>query len=172
MRSFLFRVTTRRFLLLAVPLALCLTLMFPAIASAHAILLRSDPAKDSVLSIPPRGVRMWFSEDLNPAFTTAVVINAANERVDNHDAHVSPNDTQEMDLTLKRNLPPAVYIVVYRTQSAVDGHILRGSFIFSVARPDGTVPTLGPGTNPGQNLLGGSTTTRQFCWTTRRSNAV
>jgi copper transport protein len=94
-----------------------------------------------------------------PAFTTAVVINAANERVDNHDAHVSPHDTQEMDLTLKQNLPPAAYIVVYRTQSAVDGHILRGSFIFSVAQPDGTVPTLGPGPNPGQNLLGGSNAT-------------
>jgi copper transport protein len=159
MRSFLHRVTTHRFLMLALPLALGLTLMFPAIASAHAILLRSDPAKDSVLSIPPRGVRMWFSEDLNPAFTTAVVINGANERVDNHDAHISPNDTKEMDLTLKPNLPPAAYIVVYRTQSAVDGHILRGSFIFSVARPDGTVPALGPGTNPGQNLLGGSSTT-------------
>jgi copper transport protein len=152
---------SRRFLLigLALPLALGLTLMFPAIASAHAILLRSDPAKDSVLSIPPRGVRMWFSEDLNPAFTTAVVINGANERFDNHDAHISPNDTKEMDLTLKPNLPPAAYIVVYRTQSAVDGHILRGSFIFSVARSDGTVPALGPGTNPGQNLLGGSSTT-------------
>jgi copper transport protein len=159
MGSFLHRVTTRRFLLLALPLALSLTLMFPAIASAHAILLRSDPAKDSVLSIPPRGVRMWFSEDLNPAFTTAVVINGERARVDNHDAHVSSNDTKEMDLTLTRNLPPAVYIVVYRTQSAVDGHILQGSFIFSVARPDGTVPTLSPGTNPGQNLLGGSTTT-------------
>lgn len=159
MRSFLQRVTTRRFLLLALPLALCLTLMFPAIASAHAILLRSDPAKDSVLSIPPRGVRMWFSEDLNPAFTTAVVINGERARVDNHDARISSNDTKEMDLTLKQNLPPAVYIVVYRTQSAVDGHILQGSFIFSVARPDGTVPTLSPGTNPGQTLLGGSTTT-------------
>ena len=109
---------SRRFLLigLALPLALGLTLMFPAIASAHAILLRSDPAKDSVLSIPPRGVRMWFSEDLNPAFTTAVVINGKRARVDNHDAHVSSNDTKEMDLTLTRNLPPAVYIVVYRTQ--------------------------------------------------------
>ncbi len=102
---------------------------------------------------------MWFSEDLNPTFTTADVINGARERVDNHDAHISPNDTKEMDLTLKPNLPPAVYIVVYRTQSAADGHILTGSFIFSVARPDGTVPTLSPGTNPGQGLLGGSNST-------------
>jgi copper transport protein len=156
--SILSLVTTHRFFLvaLALPLALILTLIFPATASAHAILLRSDPAQDSVLSIPPQQVRMWFSEDLNPTFTTADVINGARERVDNHDAHISPNDIKEMDLTLQPNLPPAVYIVVYRTQSAADGHILTGSFIFSVARPDGTVPTLSPGANPGQGVLGGS----------------
>src|SRR2546426_2931628 len=160
--SILSLVTIHRFFLgaLALPLALLLTLIFPATASAHAILLRSDPAQDSVLSIPPQQVRMWFSEDLNPTFTTADVINGARERVDNHDAHISPNDTKEMDLTLQPNLPPAVYIVVYRTQSAADGHILTGSFIFSVARPDGTVPTLSPGANPGQDVLGGSNFTR------------
>jgi copper transport protein len=155
MISFLHRLTTRRFILLALPLAIFLTLLFPAVASAHAILLRSDPAKDSILSIPPKQVRMWFSEALNPAFSTAVVVNGENKRVDNRDAHVSPNDQTEMDLTLQSNLPPAVYIVIYRTDSAVDGHILRGSFIFSVAEPNGTVPTLSPGANPGANVLGG-----------------
>src|SRR5215469_10977883 len=151
MTSFLHRLTTRRFLLLALPLALFLTLLFPAVASAHAILLRSDPAADSQLTAAPQQVRMWFSEALNPAFSTAVVINEKNKRVDNRDAHVSPNDQTEMDLTLQSNLPPAVYIVIYRTDSAVDGHILRGSFIFGV----GTAPTLSPGANPGANVLGG-----------------
>jgi len=132
--------------------------LFPAVASAHAILLRSDPAKDSILSIAPKQVRMWFSEALNPAFSTAVVVNGENKRVDNQDAHVSPNDQTEMDLSLQPNLPPAVYIVIYRTDSAVDGHILRGSFIFSVAEPNGTVPTLSPGANPGANVLGGNLT--------------
>jgi len=159
MKSFLHRFTTRRFLLLALPLAIGLTLFFPAVASAHAILLRSNPAADSVLSIAPQQVHMWFSEALNPAFSTAVVINAQNKRVDNRDAHVSPNDSTEMDLTLQSNLPPAVYIVVYRTDSAVDGHILRGSFIFSIAGPNGTVPTLNPGSNPGANVLGGGNPT-------------
>src|SRR5258707_12837726 len=64
-----------------------------------------------------------------------------------------------MDLTLQSTLPPAVYIVVYRTDSAVDGHILRGSFIFSIAGPNGTVPTLNPGSNPGTNVLGGGNPT-------------
>jgi len=138
---------TRRLLFIAAPLAVCLVLLFPATASAHAILLRSDPAKDAILRVPPREVRMWFSEDLNPAFSTASVVNASNakasninaagQRVDNRDAHVSSSDTKEMDVTLPSNLPPAAYIVLYQTDSAEDGHILRGSFIFYVARPDG-----------------------------------
>ena len=146
-------------MVLAVPLALCLTLLFPAIASAHAILVRSDPAKDSVLSIAPKQVRMWFSEALNPAFSTAVVVNGENKQVDNRNAHVSSSDQTEMDVSLQPNLPPAVYIVIWRTDSAADGHILRGSFIFSIANADGTVPTLTPGANPGANVLGGGNLT-------------
>ncbi len=154
MKFILHRVMGRRNLVFAVPLALCLTLLFPMMASAHAILLRSDPAKDSVLSIAPKQVRMWYSEALNPAFSTAVVVNGENKRVDNRDAHVSSSDQTEMDLTLQPNLPPGVYIVIWRTDSAADGHILRGSFIFKVANADGTVPTLAPGSNPGANVLG------------------
>jgi copper transport protein len=111
------------------------------------------------LNAAPQQVRMWFSEDLNPAFTTAQVVNGKNVRVDKGDAHVSSNDTKEMDVSLKSNLPPAVYIVVYRTDSAADGHILTGSFIFSVANPDGSVPTLSPGANPGANAFGNTTLT-------------
>src|SRR5438874_6156274 len=64
-----------------------------------------------------------------------------------------------MDVTLQSNLPPAVYVVVWRTDSNDDGHVLAGSFLFTVARPDGTVPTLSGGTIPGQNALGGSNLT-------------
>jgi copper transport protein len=142
-------------------MALCLAFIFPATASAHAILLRSDPAQDAVLNTPPQQVCMWFSEDLNPAFTTAVVINAKNQQVDKHDAHVSPKDTKEMDVSLTPNLPAAVYIVIYRTDSADDGHILRGSFIFTVAQPNGTVPSLNGNSIPGQNVLSGGNLTGQ-----------
>jgi copper transport protein len=152
----------RRLILIALPLALGLAFIFPATASAHAILLRSDPAKDAVLNTPPQQVRMWFTEDLNPAFTTAVVINASNKQVDKHDAHVSPADTKEMDVSLTPNLPPAVYIVIYRTDSADDGHILRGSFIFTVAQAGGTVPSLNGNSIPGQNVLGSGNLTGQY----------
>src|SRR5258708_37214731 len=86
MKTFLYRFTTRRFLLLALPLAIFLTLFFPTVASAHAILLRSTPAADSGLTIAPHQVHMWFSEALNPPFRTAVVINAQDNAFDNHSA--------------------------------------------------------------------------------------
>jgi copper transport protein len=160
--SRLFLPVVQRMFFIAAPFAICLMLLFPVVASAHtahAILLRSDPAKDAILSVAPQQVRMWFSEDLNPVLSTAVVVNAENQRVDNSDAHVSSNDPAEMDVTLMSNLPPAVYIVVWRSDSNDDGHILRGSFIFTVARPDGTVPTLSGNTIPGQNALGGGNLT-------------
>src|SRR5947209_13057362 len=159
MKSLLRPHRTQRNILIALLFALSLTFTLPAIASAHAILLRSDPAKDAVLNATPQQVRMWFSEDLNPAFSTAAIVNAKNQPVDQKDAHVAPGDTKEMDVSLQPNLPPSVYIVVYRTDSADDGHILRGSFIFTVANPDGTLPTLNPTTIPGQNVLGGGNLT-------------
>ena len=151
--------TAYRLFLIALPLALCLMVVFPGISEAHAILLRSDPARDAILDVPPQQVRMWFSEDLNSALSTAVVVNGDNQRADNRDAHVSSSDPREMDVTLASNLPPAVYIVVWRTDSNADGHILTGSFLFTVARPDGTVPTLSGNTIPGQNALGGGNLT-------------
>src|SRR5260221_12080623 len=148
-----------RFLFMALQLALCLSFFLPAPPSANAILLHSDPAKDAVLHTPAQQVRMWYSDDWNPAFSAAVVVNATNHRVDKQDAHVSPADSKEMDVSLNPNLPPAVYVVIYRTDSAADGHILRGSFIFTVARPDGSVPSLNGNSQPGQNVLSGGNLT-------------
>jgi copper transport protein len=148
----------RRALLISVPLALLAMLLLPAVASANSSLLRSNPVGNALLSAPPQRVQMWFTEDLNPVFSTAVVVNAANKRVDNGDARVSSSDPTEMDLTLAANLPPGVYVVIYRSDSAVDGYTLRGSFLFTVENPDGSAPTLSPGAHPGANVLGGTLT--------------
>jgi putative copper export protein/methionine-rich copper-binding protein CopC len=139
---------------LALLCAIGLTVLLPSLALAHAILLNSSPAKDAILSTPPTRVQMWFSEDLNPALSTAEVINAQRQRVDQDDAHVNADNSKELDLSLQANLSPAVYIVVWRSDSADDGHALLGSFIFTVTAPGGSVPQLAPGSNPGQGLLG------------------
>src|SRR6185312_15388299 len=69
-------------------------------ASAHALLVKSDPAANAILNAPPSQVKMWFSEDINPGTSRAVVVDTANREVDNKDAHVSDDDSKEMIVTL------------------------------------------------------------------------
>src|SRR5579859_3061301 len=101
------------------------------VASAHAILVRSDPAADTVLRTPPNRVRLWFSEDLNGNSSSAVVVDAANRRVDSHDIEYPRSDPREMDVSLPL-LPAGTYVVAWKTQSAEDGHVTSGSFLFRV----------------------------------------
>ena len=163
-RQISWRLATHRLVLIIFPLAFLTFFLFPREVNAHAILLRSEPNKLDTLTASPTQIRMWFSEDLNPTFSTAYVINAVHSSanvqkdvktdVDKDDAHVSTTDPTEMDVSLKPKLPSAVYIVLYRTMSADDGHILYGFFIFTVAAADGTVPVFN-GTLPQLGTLSG-----------------
>jgi len=138
---------------LAVTLALSLLLLFPATSEAYATLLKSDPVTDAVLTTAPAQVRLWFSENLNPTFSQAEVVNAANQRIDVNGSLVIPTNVREMDVSLTPDLPSDVYAVRWRTQSAADGDVLNGSFFFHIANPDGTIPQL-HGTTPGQHIFG------------------
>lgn len=119
---------------------------------AHALLVRSDPAARAILQTPPSSVKLWFSESINPFTSKAVVVDTANREVDNRDAHVSASDSKEMVLTLPP-LAAGTYVVVWRNQSAEDGHVVGGSFFFQIARPDGTVPPV-PAVLPTGNIPG------------------
>ncbi len=160
MIAHLFPISLRRLFLLAFPLALSLFFLFPVTSYAHAILLRSDPARDAVLTSAPAEIRMWFSEDLNPGISKAVIL-MANQHLADTTYAVSNSDTKEMDVTIQNGLPAGVYLVIWRTQSADDGHILSGSFLFKVANPDGTVPNQSISPVAASALLG-NTTSSQF----------
>src|SRR5262245_50214312 len=110
----------------ALLLAMCLVFFFPIPSKAQAILLSSDPTEGTILVSSPVVVRMQFSEVLNPTFSTAVVVNAANHRVDLNDAQISSDDSHEMDISVKESLPSGVYVVIWQTQSTADGQALRG----------------------------------------------
>lgn len=107
----------------------------------HALPVSSKPAADAVLQSPPPSVQIWFSEPLVPATSKALVVDTTNRQVDMKDSHVNANNDEEMDLSLPL-LSSGTYVVVWQTQSATDGHIARGSFIFRIARPDGSIPPI------------------------------
>ncbi len=131
------------------------------LAFAHALLLSSDPAANAILNAPPQRIRLFFSEDLNDLTSRAVVVDTTNHQVDNGDSAVASSETREMDVGLPL-LRAGTYVVVWRSQSAEDGHIAGGSFLFRIAGADGSVPpvpaVLPTGHFPGAAGAAGNTT--------------
>ena len=151
MRSVLYLLQRlQRAFFIALPLSITLLFLFPVHSHAQAILLRSDPMQNAILNSAPTQVRMWFSDDLSSGTSTAMVVIPSNQRIDLHNAHISSTDSHEMDVALQPLLTPGTYSVLWTTQSADDGSVLRGSFLFSVTEPNGTVPQTN-GVLPGQN---------------------
>lgn len=155
-------IMTQRRSLAALLFAMSLALVFPATSQAHAVLLRSDPTENAVLHVAPDQVHLWFSETLNATLSSMTVVNQANRRVDNRDASLASGDARQMDVTLAPRLPPGIYTVIWRATSDAEGHVVPGSFLFTIARPDGTLPPSGGGTIPGAQAPGGSTLSGQL----------
>ena len=104
------------------------------VAEAHANLIRSEPAANSTLDTSPDRITIWFSEPMEASFSEIQVLNATGARVDNADSAVDANDLTIMSVSLPE-LPDGTYTVAWRNLSTIDGHSLRGSFIFSVGEP-------------------------------------
>ena len=120
-------------LTLALACALALAVQ-SQVAEAHANLIRSEPPANSTLDASPDRITLWFSEPMEAAFSEIQVLNSAGARVDSKDSAVDANDLTLMSVNLPE-LPDGTYTVAWRNLSTIDGHSLRGSFIFSVGVP-------------------------------------
>jgi len=104
-------------------------------AYAHAIPVNQTPAPDSILKKEelPSKVIIDFSERPVPSVSTIQVINEKNERVDNGDFVIIGNHDREAMTTLDTTkLTDGVYTVSWMAQSADDGHIAKGSYVFGI----------------------------------------
>lgn len=124
----------------ALPLLLALLAFlsaFPGAApvGAHANLVRSNPPAGAVLATAPAQVQLWFSEEPDPHFSDVRVVTADGKRVDRADMHVAPGDTTSLIVDLPASLPNGAYTIVWKTVSAVDGHVVSGSVPFYVGQP-------------------------------------
>ena len=122
-------------LLLTFGLACVLALAVQSqVAEAHANLIRSEPPANSTLDASPERITIWFSEPMEARFSEIQVLDNSGARVDNKDSAVDANDLTVMSISLPP-LPDGTYTVAWRNLSTIDGHTLRGSFIFSVGEP-------------------------------------
>ena len=97
---------------------------------AHAFLDHASPAVGSSVPTAPTVVTIWFTQDLEPAFSNVTVTNEAGQRVDLGNARIPPGSPAELHIGL-RPLPPGTYLVSWHVVS-VDTHPTEGTFTFEV----------------------------------------
>jgi methionine-rich copper-binding protein CopC len=99
-------------------------------AQAHAFLEHASPAVGSSVPVPPPIVALWFTQDLEPAFSSVTVTNEAGQRVDLANARISQDSPAELQIGLKP-LAPGTYLVSWHVVS-VDTHPTEGTFTFEI----------------------------------------
>src|SRR4051812_38083307 len=131
----------RRVTLALLAAALAAAIGAPA-AAAHAILLATEPANDTVVETSPAQVRLRFDEPIETAFGSVRVSAGEASRVD-----VGPTlrpQPNEAAVQLKPNLAKGTYSVGWRVVSA-DGHPVHRAFVFHVGLPGANPSGLGLG---------------------------
>lgn len=99
-------------------------------AAAHGYLIRAIPEDRAVLERAPARVQYWFSEGLEPAFSSIRVVDQAGVLIAS--GGISPNDDKLLTVRLPNNLPDGVYFVDLRLAFASDGHVIAERRLFFV----------------------------------------
>jgi copper transport protein len=129
----------------ALALALLVLLVLPAVASAHATVVRTTPGDGAVLPSAPRVVQMRFSEPVDLGPGSLRLLDASGKELKTQDAKHAGGDRATAVLTLPGRLKHGTYVVAWRITSA-DSHPVSGAFSFSIGEPSAVV-TVGEGSS-------------------------
>ena|SRR5579862_7326636 len=99
-------------------------------AGAHAFLDHASPAVGSVVPSAPPAATLWFTQELEPAFSSVTVTDQSGQQVDLGNARVPPGHADQLQIGLKA-VPPGIFTVRWHVVS-VDTHTTDGSFTFTV----------------------------------------
>jgi copper resistance protein C len=99
------------------------------IADAHALLDHADPRVGNTVR-SPRTVSLWFTQNLEGAFSDVQVLDAGGARVSTGRAAVDTSDRKLLRVPVKA-LPAGKYTVKWHVLS-VDTHTTEGNFTFNV----------------------------------------
>jgi copper resistance protein C len=108
-----------------------LLLALPGGARAHAFLDHASPKVGSTVTTAPKEVVLWFTEKLEPKFSSIEVRNENGVAMQIGKARGGPQGRAQLQVAVK-SLPPGKYIVIWHALS-VDTHHTQGSFTFTVA---------------------------------------
>jgi methionine-rich copper-binding protein CopC len=105
-------------------------LLYALPAQAHAFLDHSDPAVGSTVPATPAVIHLWFTQQLEPAFSSVTVTDPSGATMNAEPAAVDSSNGSELDVKLKP-LAPGTYTVKWHVLS-VDTHTTEGDFTFHV----------------------------------------
>lgn len=114
----------------------------PAVASAHAAFLSSEPEPGQRLASAPGVVVLRFTEPLNASLSRATVTDPNGSVFE-----AAATGSREVRVPLDTNAP-GVYLVEWATVSTVDGHTLHGAFRFGVGVSPGAAAVTGATPQP------------------------
>jgi methionine-rich copper-binding protein CopC len=126
--------------MLLVPFTILILLicnLAPQSVYSHANPTSYSPQSNSVIGgneTLPENVVITYSERPEPKVSYIHVTNSDNERVDKNDQVVSSDNLRESSVSIDTSkLKPGVYTVSWLALSRDDGHITKGSYVFTVA---------------------------------------
>jgi|SRR5579863_3049137 len=111
-------------------LALLVVMGVTGYAQAHAFLDHASPKVGGTVDGSPVEIKVWFTQELEPAFSSLEVADAQGKQVDKKDKHLDSKDKQLLSVSVP-TLPPGTYTVTWHVVS-VDTHKTQGHFEFTV----------------------------------------
>ena len=98
-------------------------------ANAHAFLDHADPRVGATVATAPRQVTLWFTQNLEPAFSAVTVSDSSGQRVEAGKPSINGN---VMRIPL-RAIKAGTYRVAWHVLS-VDTHKTEGTFTFRIGQ--------------------------------------
>ncbi|MCC9309360.1 FixH family protein [Kitasatospora sp. RB6PN24] len=120
-------------------------------AAAHAALLQTDPAQNSVVATAPTAVTLTFSEGVTLSGDSVRVLDPSGKQVDTGGPGHADGKDDTATVGLRGGLANGTYTVAWRAISE-DTHPVGGAFTFSIGAPSDT--SVNPSSVQGENADG------------------
>jgi methionine-rich copper-binding protein CopC len=121
---------TRRAQSVAVVACLAILAALTASVSAHLAVSKTMPADQSTVLKPPARVQVWFTQQPSPRVSLLQMKGPGGAEVELGDMEITPQD-RSIAVAVRGTLAPGRYEVTWRT-AGDDGHVIRGTFAFSL----------------------------------------
>jgi copper transport protein len=118
------------FLLLLVPIFVWV--VSPSPASAHAELLKSDPASGAILDTSPTQIQLFLSEGVSLDFSQVQLYDRTRAQMQLGALGRANGDPNSIAVPILQPLQPGIYTVAWRSLSSTDGHLTAGLYAFRV----------------------------------------